>query len=215
VSSTIQLGSNSETVAISGVLKSGLSPTIITTATTITAPFERFYYFMAKTAAAVVITLPLVTTSNVGMELTFKRVGGTNQILGGITATDASGFYQSIIIQGTSIGVASGTTKTLIGTPQNFATLQAMQIQDAGSGTITFASGSTTITIVSQSSGSICIGGRITFAGFSTYVNAYIASTGGIGGTGTYIVATAPSTTGTAVAYTSLQSFGWGTIAVG
>jgi hypothetical protein len=188
------------------------SSTIITAATTLSGNLFRYYYFMMKTAATYAITLPTVTASNVGTEITFKRIGGSGQILGAITGVDANSFPQCIIINGLSVGAASATAQTMVPAGNNFAMIQAMRLQDAGAGTVTNAASSTTITIVTQSSGSLCVGGVIVFAGNTRYITALST---GIGGTGTYTVNAAITSANTGVAYTSSATFGWGVVSIG
>jgi hypothetical protein len=211
-SNTIQLGRTGDTTKCD-ILQSNKSSsttfqyltqnTLITAATTLTNPLFSYYPFTMKTAAAYTVTLPEITASTVGTQLVFKRVGGSLQSL-----LIAMSVNQPAFLLGTAIGTLSSFT--LCSTAQSCGTMVAIESQNAGAGTFTNAAASTTITIVTQSSGTLSIGGIINCNGNVRYITAY-GSTGtpGLGGTGTYIVNTAITLANTAQAYTSSVTYGW------
>ena len=173
---------------------------LITSATTLTNPLRSYYPFTMKTAAGYTITLPEVTSANVGTQLVFKRIGGSLQIL-----TIAMSANQPSFLLGNAVGTLANYQ--LVGTAQSCGTMVAIQSQDAGAGTFSNTAGSTTITIVTQTSGTLSIGGKINLNGVDRWITAN--SVGSFGGTGNYIVNSAIATANTNQPYTSSVTYGY------
>jgi len=177
---------------------------LITTATTLSSYYS-YYPFCMKTAAGYAITLPIINSTIVGYIFNFKRIGGSLQALS-ITAQSNQPTYLS--------GNATGTTtatNTLISSSQSASQIVASEIQPAGAGTFTNVANSSTITIVTQTSGTLAIGGSINCNGNVRFITAYGT---GLGGTGTYVVNTAIAGANTNQAYTASLSYGWSVLSV-
>jgi hypothetical protein len=169
--------------------------------TTLTNPLFSYYTFASKTAAQITITLPEITASNVGTLITFKRLGGSLQIMR-ITATGAQPYFALTNALGTMT-----QTNTLITNAQNCAQIVAIVSQQAVSncGQFSNTAGSTTINITIQNSGWITIGGRLNLFGNIRHVTAFGT---GNGGTGTYTVDSALPVNVNQF-YSQILSYGW------
>jgi len=174
--------------------------TLITTATTIGAPLLTYYPFTMKTAAAYAITVPQITSLNVGTQLVFKRLGGSLQALSLTTVSN-----QPTFLSGNAIGTTTATN-VIISATQSCCKIIATETQNAGAGTFSNGAGSATITIDTQTSGTLAIGGAITLNGNVRFITAYGT---GLGGTGTYTVNTAIVAANAGQPYTSSLSYGW------
>jgi hypothetical protein len=175
--------------------------TLITAATTLSEPLRSYYPFTMKTAATYTITVPEITATNVGTQLVFKRIGGSLQVLNIAMSANQPAFLLT-----TAVG--SLTAFQLVNATQSCGTMVAIQSQEAGAGTFTNAAASTTITIATQTSGTLSIGGKINLNGLDRWITAY--SGGSIGGTGNYVVNSAiPTANVTAVPYTSSLTYAW------
>lgn len=183
--------------------------TLITAATTLTNPLIKSYYpFTMKTTAGYTITLPEVTATSVGTQLTFKRIGGSLQIL-----TIAMSANQPSFNLGNAVGTLANYQ--LVGTTQGCGTMVAIQSQDDGAGTFSNTAGSTTVNITAQTSGTLSIGGKIDLNGNVRWITAYSATAPvGAGGTGNYIVNAAIAAANTNAPYTSQVTYGWSVISV-
>ena len=177
---------------------------LITSGTTLTDPLRSYYPFTMKTAAGYVNTMPAITAATVGTQITFKRIGGSLQTLG--LATSSS---QPLFLGGTDVGQVGA--RTIISAAQSCCNLVSTQTQDAGSGTFTNVAGSTTITINTQTAGTLSIGGIINCNGNVRYITAYGT---GLGGTGTYTVNSAIAGANAGAAYTSSVTYGWCLVSV-
>lgn len=178
---------------------------LITSATTLTNPLRSYYPFTMKTAAGYTITLPEVTSANVGTQLVFKRIGGALQIL-----TIAMSANQPAFLVGNAVGTLANFQ--LVGISQSGGTMVGIQSQNAGAGTFSNTAGSTTITIVTQTSGTLSIGGKINLNGVDRWITAY--SGGSFGGTGNYIVNSAIAAANTGQPYTSSVTYGYAVTSV-
>jgi len=178
--------------------------TLITAATTLTNPLRSYYPFTMKTNATYTVTLPEITAASVGTMLTFKRIGGFLHIL-----TIAMSANQPAFLLGSSVGQL--TSFSLCIATQTCGTLVAIQSQDAGAGTFTNAAGSTTVNIITQTSGTLSIGGNINLNGNIRRITGYSATApvGNGGGTGNYIINTAIAAANTNAPYTSSVTYGW------
>lgn len=177
--------------------------TLITAATTLTDPLRSYYPFTMKTAAGYIVTVPEITALTVGTQLVFKRIGGSLQIL-----TLATTNNQPIFLGGNAVGVVGNST--IVSASQSCCTLVATQIQDAGAGTYLNAPGSASISIT-QTSGTLAIGGIINLNGTIRYIVSYGT---GLGGSGSYNVnATLPTSSG-GLPYTSSVTYGWSVVSV-
>jgi hypothetical protein len=177
---------------------------LITSATTLTNPLRSYYPFTMKNTTAYTITLPEVNASNVGTQLTFKRIGGSLQIL-----TIAMTANQPAFLLGSAVGQL--TSFQLIGTTQSCGTMVAIQCQDAGTGTFTNNAGTSQITIVTQTSGTLTIGGLINLNGNNRHITGYAGGLGGINGYNINAIIVANNTNQT---YTSSITYGWAVISV-
>jgi hypothetical protein len=177
---------------------------LITNATTITGTYS-YYPFTMKTASGYAITLPVINSTIVGGIFQFKRIGGSLQALS-ITAQS----NQPTFLAGDAIGTTTATN-VLISATQSAGKIVASETQPAGAGTFTNTAGSTTITIVSQTSGTLSIGGIINCNGNVRFITAYGT---GLGGTGTYTINTAIATANTGASYTSSLTYGWCVLSV-
>jgi len=177
---------------------------LITSATTITAVYS-YYPFTMKTAAAYAITLFVITSTNVGTIIEFKRIGGSLQALS-ITAQS----NQPTFLAGNATGTTVATN-VLISATQSAARIVASEIQPVGAGTFTNTAGSTTVTIVTQTSGTLAIGGSVNFNGNVRFITAFGT---GLGGTGTYTISSAIVAANTNQAYTASLSYGWCVLSV-
>jgi hypothetical protein len=173
---------------------------LITSATTLTNPLLSYYPFTMKSAATYTITLPEVNVVNVGTQLVFKRIGGSLQSLGIGMSNNQPAF-----LLGNAVG--SLANFQLVGAAQSCGTMVAIQSQDAGAGTFSNVAGSTTISILTQTSGTLSIGGKINLNGVDRFITAY--SGGSFGGTGNYIVNSAVAAANTGQPYTSSITYGW------
>jgi len=174
---------------------------LITTATTLGAYYS-YIPFTMKTAAAYSITLPVIDSASVGTQITFKRIGGSLQALS-ITAQGNQPTYLS--------GNARGTTTAsniLVSASQGSSTIVATETGDVGAGTFTNVAGSVTITVVTQSSGTLTIGHIINLNGNVRFITAYLTGLGGASNT-TYTVNTAIAGANTGAAYSTSLTYGW------
>jgi len=176
--------------------------TLITAATTLTNPLLSYYPFTMKTAFGYTVTVPEITASNVGTQLVFKRIGGSLQIL-----TLATSSNQPIFLGGNAVGVVGNST--IVSSTQSCCTLVATQTQDAGAGTFTNGASSAVITIVTQTSGTLSIGGIINCNGNVRYITSYVS---GLGGLGTYTVNAVIVAANTGQPYTSSVTYGYGVV---
>ena len=157
-----------------------------------------------KTATAYTITLPEVTALNVGTQITFKRIGGSLQAL-----TIAMSANQPAFLLTNSVGQL--TNFILCNTNQSCGTLVAIQCQDAGGGTFSNNAGTSMITINTQTSGTLCIGGRINCNGNNRHITGYAGGLGGINGYNINSIIVADNFSQT---YTSSVSYGWAVTSV-
>lgn len=186
-----------------------VSPTIYRGGTTytLTAPFYEHYTFNITSGTINFEVNPAVAAANLGMRLTFGRMGGkytAPNFIAGVTFGAGTGNNQVVFCKTAPQGAV--TAQALIVDVNQFsATMTASIIQPAGAGTVTTAAGSPNITVNTISSGFLNSGGTITIAG-APYV--IIVNTAG-GGTGSYQVT--PNVVGTnlVVAFTSSVSYGW------
>jgi len=171
---------------------------LITSGTTLTNLFRSYIPFTMKTAAGYTITLPQVTGATVGTQLTFKRLGGSLQILTiGMTAN------QPAFLLGNAVGTLANFQ--LIGTTQNCGTMVAIQL-DAGAGTFSNNAGTSLITIVTQTSGTIFIGTVINLNGNNRWITGYAGGLGGVNGYNINAIIVAGNTN---QPYTSSVTYGW------
>jgi hypothetical protein len=177
---------------------------LITSATTITASYS-YYPFTMKTAAGYAVTLYIISSTNVGTIINFKRIGGSLQALS-ITAQS----NQPTFLAGNATGTTTATN-VLISATQSASQIVASETQPAGAGTFTNAAGSTTVTIVTQTSGTLAIGGSVNFNGNVRFITAFGT---GLGGTGTYTINTAIVAANTNQAYTASLTYGWCVLSV-
>jgi hypothetical protein len=159
-----------------------------------------------KTASGYTVTVPEITASTVGTQLVFKRIGGSLQIL-----TLATTNNQPIFLSGNAVGVVGNST--IVSATQSCVTLVATQTQDAGAGTFNNSAGATVITVVTQTSGTLTIGGIINCNGNVRYITSYGTGLGGAGST-TYNINTAIAGPNTGANYTSSISYGWSVVSV-
>lgn len=182
--------------------------TIQTANFSILSSFNRYYFFMMKTAAVFTVTFPQSNSTTVNKEFVIKRLGGSAQILQSVGVSGPEGFTQAVFYDGGNLGTIA--TGNLITASQNAVTVLSIQTQDTtGAGTFTNTAGSTTVTIVTQTSGNIVIGGVYNFNNNTRSVTAFGT---GLGGTGTYTINAAIATANTANPYTTLDTYGWGVI---
>ena len=174
----------------------------ITANTTLTNPLFSYYTFSMRTAATMDITLPEITASNVGTMITFKRLGGSLQILR-IVAVNTQPYFAL----GTNLGTTTATNN-LITASQNCATIVAIISQEAtgGAGLFTNAANSTTINVTTWTLGFITMGGRLNLNGNIRTVTAFGT---GNGTTGTYTINTAIVAANTNQPYAQILSYGW------
>ena len=175
--------------------------THILQATTLTNPLSSYYTFSMKASPGYAITLPEITASNVGTMITFKRLGGSLQILQ-ITASGAQPFFALV----NSLGTMT-QTNTLIAGSQNCAQIVAIVSQEAvaNCGLFSNTAGSTTINVTIQNTGFITIGGRLNLFGNIRHVTAFGT---GNGGTGTYTIDSALPVNVNQF-YSQILSYGW------
>ena len=173
---------------------------LITSATTL-VNYYSYIPFTMPTAAAYSITLPQIIASTQGMQMTFKRIGGSLQILS-ITAVA----NQPTFLSGGAIGTTTATN-AIISATQSCCKITSILSQKAGSGTFTNLAGSATITIVTVTGTTVLsIGGIINCNGNVRYITAY--GTGlGIGGTYTVNAVIAGANTGQS--FTTSDTYGW------
>lgn len=175
-------------------------PALITAASTLADPLSSLYTFTMKTAAAFAITMPAITSSNVGTQITFKRIGGSLQILSMTTVSN-----QPTFLSGIGLGTTTATN-AIISATQSSTTIVASQTQDAGTGTYNVTAGSALITVATQTSGTLSIGGIINCQGNIRYILSYGT---GLGGTGTYNLNATLPTASLGLSYTSSVTYGW------
>lgn len=176
---------------------------LITSATTIGVQFS-YIPFTMKTAAAYSITLPQITALNVGTQMTFKRIGGSLQILSIVALAN-----QPTFLVGSAIGTTTATN-AIISATQSCSTIVATQTGDVGDGTFTNTAGSATITIVTQTSGTLAIGHIMNLNGNVRYITAYLTGLGGAAiGENTYTVNAIIAGANTGAAYTTSLTYGW------
>ena len=178
--------------------------TLITGATTLTNPLRSYYPFTMKTATAYTIILPEVTALNVGTQITFKRIGGSLQPL-----TIQMSANQPAFLLTNSVGQLANFI--LCSTVQSCGTMVAIQCQDEGTGTFSNNAGTSMITINTQTSGTLCIGGRINCNGNNRYITSYAGGLGGINGYNINSIIVANNSNQT---YTSSISYGWAVTSV-
>jgi len=187
-----------------------VSPTLYTGGNSyvLTPPFYEHYTFNNITAGNVNFRVdPSVASANLGMRLTFSRMGGgytAPNFTGGALFSAGTGSNQVVFCKTAPQGAVTGAP-LVVDVNQFSATMTASIIQPAGAGTVTTTAGSPNITVNTLTSGFLNSGGTITIAG-APYV--IILNTAG-GGTGSYQVI--PNVVGTniAVAFTSSVSYGW------
>jgi hypothetical protein len=187
-----------------------VSPTLYTGGNTyiLTAPFYEHYTFNNITSGHINFRVdPSVASANLGMRLTFSRMGGgytAPNFTGGALFGVGTGNNQVVFCKTAPQGAV--TAQPLVVDVNQFsATMTASIIQPAGAGTVTTTAGSPNITVNTITSGFLNSGGTITIAG-APYV--IILNTAG-GVAGSYQVI--PNVVGTniAVAFTSSVSYGW------
>jgi hypothetical protein len=205
---TIGNSASSQDVIINGNIKQKnyyrfkINPTLITSATTLSAPFYKINKFAMKTASGFTITLPDASTV-LDMELTFKRQGGSLQLL-----TIAQVNSQPIF----GIGNGRGQiTSTSISATQSLVTLASTFVSPALTGNFTVTGQpTTTVNILSITSGAdsyITVGTTLTLAvGVTRIITGYGTGNGGIG---TYTVNTNITTNYTNQPYTATALYGW------
>jgi hypothetical protein len=210
VTNSISIGNSasSQDVIINGNIKQNnyyrfkTNPTFITSATTLSGTFYKLNRFAMTTASGYTITLPEVNSSNLDMELTFKRMGGSLQIL-----TIAQVNSQPIFGIGNSRGqiTSSGMNAT-----QSLVSFASTQVSIASSGNFSVTgSPTTTINILSVSAGAyISVGQKINLPA-PTGQRIITGYGTGLGGIGTYIVNTNITTNYTNQPYTGDANFGW------
>jgi len=211
VTNSISIGNSasSQDVIINGNIKQNnyyrfkINPTLITSTTTLSSPFYKINKFAMTTASGFTITLPEVNNSNLDMELTFKRQGGSLQIL-----TIAQTNSQPIFGIGNSRGqiTSSGMNNT-----QSLVSFVSTFVSPALTGNFTVTgSPTTTVNILTISSGAgsyITVGTTLTLAvGVTRIVTGYGT---GLGGIGTYTVNTNITTNYTNQPYTATALYGW------
>jgi hypothetical protein len=160
-----------------------------------------------KTAAAYAITLPVIDSASVGTQICFKRIGGSLQALS-ITAQGNQPTYLSGNARGTTTA-----TNILISASQSCSTIVATETGDVGAGTFTNAAGSATITVVTQTSGTLAIGHIINCNGNVRFITAYITGNGGASN-GTYSINTAIAGANTGQPYSTSLTYGWAIVSV-
>jgi len=143
--------------------------------------------------------------------VTFKRIGGSLQILSFQTAQiGSSGFYQPIFQLGATQGtLGSSGLFSLISASQNTTKLYSFSLTGTTSNTLsaTYTAGTTTVSLTA-SAGSIFIGTVITISGNVRQITAYGT---GLGGTGTYTISSSIGTTfASGTAYTTQALNAWG-----
>lgn len=174
---------------------------LIIAATTLAAYYS-YVPFTMKTAAAYSITLPVINSASVGTQITFKRIGGSLQALS-ITAQSNQPTYLSGNARGTTTA-----TNILVSASQSCSTIVATQTGDVGAGTFTNAAGSATITVVTQSSGTLSIGHIMNLNGNVRFITAYITGNGA-GANSTYSINTAITGANTGQPYSTSLTYGW------
>jgi hypothetical protein len=179
----------------------------ITSNTAITNPLFSYYTFSMKTTSAITITLPEITATNVGTMLTFKRLGGSLQILR-ITATGSQPFFALANTLGTTT-----TTNQLISASQNCGTIVAIVTQEAtgGAGLFTNTANASVINVTTYTLGFITIGGRLNLNGNTRIVTSFGT---GNGTTGTYNINTPIAVANTNQPYSQFLSYGWAVTSV-
>jgi len=205
---TIGNSASSQDVIINGDIKQKnyyrfkRNPTFITSATTLSSPFYKLNRFAMTTASGYTVTLPEVNSTNLDMELTFKRMGGSLQLL-----TIAQVNSQPIFGIGNSRGQI---TSTSISATQSLVTLASTQVSIASSGNFTVSGQpTTTINILSVSAGAyISVGQKINLPA-PTGQRIITGYGTGNGGTGTYTVSVNITTNYTNQPYTGDANFGW------
>ena len=193
----------------------GLCPILITSATSllITGSVYQIYNFTMTTATAFTITLSDAGTYTSGTEVTFKRIGGSLQILNfQMAQIGTSGFYQPIYQLGATQGtLGSSGLIGLISASQNTTKIYAFSLAGASSGTLgaSYTSGATSITLSATSGGAlIFIGTVITISGNVRQITGYGT---GLGGAGTYTLSSSiASTFASGTAYTTQALSAWG-----
>ena len=173
---------------------------LITAATTLVNYFS-YIPFTMTTAAAYSITLPQIIASTQGMQMTFKRIGGSLQPLS-ITAVN----NQPTFLSGNATGTATATN-VIISATQSCCKITAILSQKSGAGTFSNTAGSATITIVTVTGTTVLsIGGFIVLNGNIRFITAYGT---GLGLTGTYTVNATIAAANTGAAFTTGDTFGW------
>ena len=204
-------GNITGTVTMTGTVtnfKQTSTNTIQTANFSIPSSFNRYYFFMMKTAATFTVTFPQSNATTVNKEFIVKRLGGSGQALQSVGVAGPEGFTQAVFYDAGSLGTIA--TANLINAAQNAVTVLSIQTQDTtGAGTFSNTAGSTTVTIVTQTSGNIVIGGVYNF---NNNIRSVTAFGTGLGGTGTYTINAAIIAANTANPYSSLDTFGWGVI---
>ena len=211
VTNSISIGNSasSQDVIINGNIKQNnyyrfkINPTLITSATTLSSPFYKMNKFAMTIASGYTITLPEVNNTNLDMELTFKRQGGSLQ-----TLTVAQVNSQPIFGIGNSRGqiTSSGMNNT-----QSLVSFVSTFVSPALTGNFTVTAQPTNIVnILSITSGSgsyITVGTTLTLAvGVTRIITGYGT---GNGGTGTYTVSVNITTNYTNQPYTAPALYGW------
>jgi hypothetical protein len=179
---------------------------LIIAATTLGAYYS-YIPFTMKTAAAYAITLPVIDSASVGTQITFKRIGGSLQALS-ITAQGNQPTFLSGNVRGTTTA-----TNILVSASQSCSTIVATETGDVGEGTFTNAAGSATITVVTQTSGTITMGQIINCNGNVRYITAYITGNGA-GANSTYSINALIATANTGQPYTTSLTYGWAIVSV-
>ena len=178
--------------------------TLITTATTLNSPLLSYYPFTMKTTSAYAVTVPQITSLNVGTQLVFKRIGGSLQTLSLTTVSN-----QPTFLSGNAIGTTTATN-VIISATQSCCKIIATETQNAGTGTFTNVAGSSTITIDTQTSGTLAIGGIINCNGNVRYITAFLTGLGGATiGANTYTVNAVIAGANAGQNYTSSLTYGW------
>ena len=173
---------------------------LITAATTLVNYFS-YIPFTMTTAAAYSVTLPQIIASTQGMQMTFKRIGGSLQPLS-ITAVN----NQPTFLSGAAIGTTTATN-VIISATQSCCKITAILSQKSGAGTFTNVAGSATITVVTVTGTTVLsIGGFLNLNGNIRYITGYGT---GLGLTGTYTVNAVIAGANTGASFTSGDTFGW------
>ena len=192
----------------------GLSPTMLSTSSSIlsSSTYYQIYNFSMTSAAALTMTLSSAATYPSGTEITFKRIGGSLQILNIQTAQiGTSGFYQPLFLLGSTQGtLGSSGLNALISASLNTSKIYAFALAGASGGTLsaTYTSGATSISLSAPTSAVLYIGTVITISGNVRQITAYGT---GLGGAGTYTInASIASTFASGTAYTTQALSAWG-----